>query len=58
MAKFGLKRHFDDELYKLATLHSGTTKTNASKTAKINKAEGNKARVVKEGRKYATYVKK
>lgn len=58
MAKFGLKRYFDDELYKLATLHSGVTKAHADKTAKMNRAEGNKARVVKAGRKYATYVRK
>jgi hypothetical protein len=58
MVKFGLKRKFDNETYKLATLHGGVTKAHATKTAKMNKREGNKARIIKEGRKYATYVRK
>ena len=55
---FGNIRKFDGKNYKLATLHKGVTKGDASRTAKMNKKEGNKTRIVKDGRKYATYVRK
>ena len=58
MVKFGLKRKFDGETYKLATMHKGTTKEKAMKTKKMNNNLGNKTRVVKSKRKYATYVRK
>lgn len=51
-------KKFNGENYKLATLGGGTTKAKASKTAKMNKTEGNFVRIVKSGNKYATYVKK
>ena len=55
---FSLKRKFNGEIYKLATLHKGVTKSHANKTKKINIKSGNKARIVKQKRKYATYVRK
>jgi len=39
-------------------MHKGVTKAQANKTAKMNKAEGNKVRIINSGRKYATYVRK
>ena len=56
---FPSKRNFGDKMYKLATLHKGVTKANAEKTSKMNKAEGNKAKILKRSRgKYACYVRK
>jgi len=55
---FSLKRKFDGKTYKLATLHKGVTKTHANKTKNINIKEGNKVRLIKHNRKYATYVRK
>ena len=56
---FSAKRNFDDKTYKLATLHKGVTKAQAENTARMNKAEGNKARIIHKGRgKYACYVRK
>lgn len=56
---FPLKKNFDGEFYKLATLHRGVSKSIAKQTAKMNKAEGNKVRVIEgRGGKYAIYVKK
>jgi len=58
MSSFGKTRYFDGKLFKLGTLHKGVTKSKAQRTAKMNWNLGNKARVVKSGRKYATYVRK
>lgn len=55
---FDLVKKFDGETYKLATLHGGVSLAKAVKTCKMNKAEGNLCRIVKEKRKYASYVKK
>ena len=55
---FGKTKTFNGKTYKLATLHGGVNKSNAEKTARMNSREGNRYRIVKIGRKYATYVKK
>lgn len=56
---FSGKRNFDDKTYKLATLHKGVTKVVATKTAKINKSEGNKTKIIHKGKgQYACYVRK
>ena len=53
------KRNFGDKTYKLATLHTGVTKSVATKTSKMNKLEGNKVRLIHKGKgKYACYVRK
>ncbi len=54
---------FDGEKFKLATLTAGCSKVTAKNTAKINKKEGNKYRIISgelegRGKKWACYIKK
>ena len=58
MKRFEETKRFNGKTYKLATLSKGMTKTDAKKTAEINRLSGNLYRTVEMNGKYAVYVRK